>query len=194
MQAAESCVPFAFIGTPAVAIVVALIVALVVTVIVAPSAWAGTSYERAQVVNVEPIYETVSQNIPIEQCQEERVAYQTGTARRSPTAPILGAIIGGAIGNAVGHSNTNKKVGTVVGAVLGGSIGADIAYHNRRYDHGEVRYRMEEVCHTTYEIREEERLAAYNVSYVYGGSTYSTRMQRHPGDSIRVRVRVSPAQ
>jgi len=155
-------------------------------------AYAGTSYERAQVVDVEPLYETISHKVPMEQCYEERVAYQTASRRRSATGPILGAIIGGAIGHAIGRDH-HDEVGTVLGAVLGGSIGADIA-NKRRYQNGEVRYRTEEVCRTSYEVREEERLVAYNVSYVFGGSTYTTRMHRDPGDSIRVRVRVSPAQ
>jgi len=98
----------------------------------------------------------------------------------------------GATFGAVGRDH-HDEVGTVLGAVLGGSIGADIA-NKRRYQNGEVRYRTEEVCQTSYEVREEERLVAYNVSYVFGGSTYTTRMHRDPGDSIRVRVRVSPAQ
>jgi uncharacterized protein YcfJ len=157
-------------------------------------AFAGTTYDRAEVVGVEPIYETVAYTVPTEQCHEERVAYHTPTRRASATVPIVGAIIGGAIGNAVGHKKRNKQVGAVVGAVLGGSIGADIARKNRRYSSDEVRYRTEEVCQTIHETREEERLRGYDVSYVYGGATYTTRMKRDPGDSIRVRVRVSPAE
>ena len=167
----------------------------IVPLIVAPSiALAGTTYDRAPVVGVEPIYETVSFSVPTEQCHQERVAYSTRARHGSATAPILGAIIGGAIGNAVGHKKRNKQVGAVVGAVLGGSIGADVARNNRRAYGDEVRYRTEEVCQTVRDTREEERLAGYHVSYVYGGETYTTRMRRDPGDSIRVRVRVSPAQ
>lgn len=160
-------------------------------------AFGATSYDRARVVGVDPIYETVSYDVPVEECRDERVRYsQPRHQRASATGPILGAIIGGALGNAVGHNKRNKQVGAVVGAVLGGSIGADISRNNRRgHDRYErdARYRTEQVCNVAREVREEERLTGYHVSYVYAGETYTTRMQRDPGDSIRVRVRVTPA-
>ncbi len=177
----------------------ALPVMFIPVLFVSAAGHAGTSYERARVVDVQPLYKTVSYTVPVEQCRQERVAYhQPRSHRASATGPILGAIIGGALGNAVGHNKSNKKVGAVVGAVLGGSIGADISRQRRyqRYESGydEVRYRTEEVCSVSREVREEERADGYRVSYVYGGETYTTHMHRHPGDSIRVRVRVSPAE
>ncbi len=167
---------------------------LTLPLLLAPSlALGATTYDRAQVVSTTPVYETIQYTVPVEACRNEEVAY-ANNPRRSFTGPILGAIIGGALGNAVGHNNSNRKVGAVVGAVLGGSIGADISRRNRGYANDEVRYRTERVCNVSSEIREEERLAGYNVSYVYAGETYTTHMNRDPGDSIRVRVRVSPAQ
>ena len=155
---------------------------------------ASTTYDRARVVGVDPIYETVSYESPVQECRTQQVPYQNSNYRASATGPILGAIIGGAIGNAVGHKKRNKQVGAVVGAVLGGSIGADIARNNRRYPAEGVTYRTEEVCQVVNEIRQEERFTGYNVRYVYAGQTYSTVMPRDPGKSIRVRVHVSPAQ
>lgn len=155
-------------------------------------AFSATTYERARVVSVDPIYEIISHEVPVEQCREEQVRYSEPVyARGSVTGPILGAIIGGAIGNAVGHHKSNKQVGTIVGAILGGSIGADISRRHRAAS-APVSYRTEQVCEVVREVREEERLAGYNVSYVYAGTTYSTRMQRDPGPSVRVRVSVNP--
>ena len=167
-----------------------------VPLMLAPSLVLGaTTYERARVVGVSPVYETVSYDVPMEQCREEQVRYvEPRHHRASATPTIVGAIIGGALGHAVGHHKRNKQVGTAVGALLGGSIGRDIGRRHRGYDHGQVRYRTEQVCNVVSEIREEERLAGYDVSYVYGGETYSTRMSRDPGEYIRVRVSVSPAQ
>ncbi len=161
------------------------------------AAVAGTSYDRADVVAVEPLYETVSYEVPREQCHVQRTAYPRyrHVAHRSATAPIVGAIIGGAIGNAVGHKKRNKQVGTAVGAILGGTIGADIARANRRHHdaYGEYGYRDEEVCRTISDWRTEERVAGYRVTYRYGGATYTTRMDRDPGPSLPVRVHVTPA-
>ena len=151
-------------------------------------ALAGAEYDWATVTSVTPVYETVTRIEPYEECRDERVAYAGG--RRSATGPILGAIVGGALGNAVGHKKRNKQVGVLVGALLGGSIGADIA-RSQRAGRG-VSYRTERHCRVVEETRREDRLAGYDVTYEYGGATYRTRMQRDPGDSVRVRVRVTP--
>ena len=161
-------------------------------VLVAPSvAFAGTSIESARVVDVDPIYESVQVSVPREQCYVQHVPRRR---KASATGPILGAIIGGAVGNAVGHNKTNKRVGTVVGALLGGSIGYDISRRNADRDirGSHVSYRAHEVCEIVDEYTSEERLLGYHVTYRYAGETYTTRMDHHPGDSIRVRVHVSP--
>lgn len=160
--------------------------------LLASGAQAAGVYDEARVVNVEPLYERVSYSVPTEVCREEQVSYQAQRRRGGITAPIVGAVIGGAIGNAVGHHKRNRQVGTAVGALLGGSIGADVA-RNRRASEGEVRYRNEQVCHTEREIREEERAAGYRVTYAYAGQTHTTRMNRDPGPTLRVRVNVTPA-
>jgi uncharacterized protein YcfJ len=162
--------------------------------ILAPSlTFAAGTYDRARVVGVEAVYETVSYEVPVKECRMEQVAYRHGPEHRaSATGPILGAIIGGALGNAVGHKKRNKQVGTAVGALLGGSIGADIARQNRYHRGASVEYRNEQVCNTVSEYRSEEQLLGYDVRYRYAGKTYQTRMPRDPGDSIRVRVHVSP--
>ncbi len=167
-----------------------VITTLTVAALVPGVALADGRYQYAQVLASDPIYQTVSYTVPVEQCRQERVAYYDDRGRASATGPILGAIIGGALGNAVGHKKRNKQVGTAVGAVLGGSIGADIARRNRSY--GGTRYATEEVCSTVHEERVEEQLTGYHVTYRYGGETYHTTMARDPGSSLRVRVSVTP--
>lgn len=163
---------------------------LVAATLVPSMALAGHGYDYARVLSSDPIYETVSYSVPVEQCRDETVAYHDDRGR-SATGPILGAIIGGAIGNAVGHKKRNKQVGTAVGAVLGGSIGADIARRHRAR-HADVRYTTREVCSVAYEDHVEERLTGYRVTYRYAGETYTTEMDDDPGSSLRVRVRVTP--
>ncbi|MEZ5557214.1 MAG: glycine zipper 2TM domain-containing protein [Pseudomonadales bacterium] len=150
---------------------------------------AGHGYDRARVISAQPVYERVTYSVPQEVCRQERVAYREPQAR-SATGPILGAIIGGALGNAVGHGNHNKRAATAVGAVLGGTIGYDIGRRQQGYE--TVRYGTEEVCDIVHEQRSEDRLLGYDVTYRYAGSTYSTRMDRDPGEWLRVRVQVTP--
>ena len=161
--------------------------------LLAPSlALGATTYDRARVVGVSPIYESVAYEVPVEECRMERVPHRRHH-QASATGPLVGAIIGGAIGNAVGHKKRNKQVGTVVGALLGGSIGADVARRNREHHGAYARYSRQQVCDVAYEVREEERLTGYDVRYEYAGETYRTRMDRDPGRYLRVRVSVSPA-
>ena len=153
--------------------------------LVPASAVAGADYRWAEVVDVEPVYETVRRIEPVAACREQPVRHRSGGY--SSTPPILGAIIGAALGNAVGHKKVNKRVGAVAGALLGGSIGADIGRGNRQEG-----YRTETVCDRYEEVREEERFAGYHVRYQYDGTMYATRTRNHPGERIRVRVRVTP--
>ena len=153
-------------------------------------AFAGGTFDQARVVGVQPIYETVSYTVPREQCSEQRV--QTGAGGGvSPAIPLLGAIAGGALGSAVANGHNNKQAGAVIGAVFGGAVGYDVARRNAapRY----VTYGTQEVCTEVQDVHEEERISGYNVRYTYLGQTYSTVTRNPPGDTVRVRVDVTPA-
>lgn len=154
----------------------------------------ATSYEEAQVLRADPVYRTVSYNVPAERCHDEEVAYYEPERRGSATPTILGAVIGGALGNAVGHNKGNKRIGTAVGAVLGGSIGNDIGRRARANQAGASRYGTERVCQSVNEVREEEELAGYDVEYAWGNQVYRTHTRNHPGETLRVRVDVVPAE
>ena len=164
----------------------------VLTIYSTPSL-AGANYEQAEVVSSTPVYQTAVYKEPREVCRQERVAYQE-SVRQSKTPSIIGALVGGTLGNAVGHKKSNKRVGAVVGSILGYSIAKDIAQH--RYEHAsnqQITYRQQEVCDVYYDEREEQQLLGYDVSYVYAGRIYKTRLNRDPGESLRVRVSVNPA-
>jgi uncharacterized protein YcfJ len=163
---------------------------VLMTALIPGAALARGGYDYAQVVASDPIYQTVSYSVPMEQCSVQTVAYREPQTR-SATPTILGAVIGGALGNAVGHGKRNKQVGTAVGAVLGGSIGADVGRRQSSYGQP-VRYAEEQVCSTVYEERAEQRLTGYRVTYRYAGETYTTTMDRDPGSTLRVRVHVTP--
>ena len=157
---------------------------LATATIFAAGAQAASHYETARVTEVIPVYETVRYAVPVEDCRAETVRLPQYDA--PGTGPIVGAILGGALGNAVGHKKRNKQVGAVVGAVLGASIARDIAKGSP--NRSAARYGTRHVCGTYTEQRDEDRLVGYDVTYEYAGRTYATRMKRHPGDEIRIRV------
>lgn len=152
--------------------------------------------DYARVTQVTPIYETITIKEPYQQCyMEERVVRDHHSRRNnsSATPTIIGALIGGAIGNELGHNKSNKRVGAVAGAILGGSIANDLKqrpHYGNRNNHYTT---SEQVCNTRHRTRHEQQITAYNVDYKYRGKRYSTIMNSHPGDRIRVEVDVRPA-
>ncbi len=158
--------------------------ALATATVLAVAANATSHYETAAVIDAIPVYEKVRYAVPVEDCRAETVRLPQYHA--SGTGPIVGAVIGGALGNAVGHKKRNKQVGAVVGAVLGATIGNDIRRNSSAA--APARYGTRNFCDTYTEYRNEDRLVGYDVTYEYAGRAYSTRMKRHPGDEVRIRV------
>ena len=140
--------------------------------------------DRARVLRVKPIYETVTINEPETRCWNEQVN-QNG--HRSSTPVIAGAILGGVVGNQFGGGR-GKDVMTVAGAILGGSIGNDIR-HSQPVA-GSVT--MERQCETLDNYHEVNERVGYNVKYRYNGNDFWTRTTSDPGEYIRVSVSVSP--
>lgn len=148
-------------------------------------------YDYASVVEVEPITHTVRVSTPRKECWQEQVVHEK-SRHRSASGAILGGIIGAALGNELGHKKSNKRVGAVAGAILGSSIGNNISRNGgHRRNHG-LYTSVEERCRTYNDYHEEERVSGYNVRYRYNGETYSTVTSRDPGDSIKLKVSITP--
>ena len=146
----------------------------------------------AKVTQVEPIYKTISHRIPERSCWTETRYVPVSQGNKSYTPTIIGTLIGGAIGNEVGHNKSNKRVGAVVGAALGASLANDWSRANNRHHSGQTRAVNEEVCEVNERVEYEEKLVGYDVTYRYHGQHYTTRMNHHPGERIKVAVNVRP--
>jgi hypothetical protein len=89
-------------------------------------------------------------------------------------------------------------VGTVAGAVIGSALGHDAAQRQgeeRGYrDNRSMRAIDSQRCETRYDGRYESRVDSYRVSYQYHGRVYQTVLPRDPGQQLRVRVAVTPAE
>ncbi len=148
-------------------------------------------YDYATVLRAKPITEIVRVETPREECWTEtrtRIGYRGGPQTYTPE--IVGVIVGAAIGTRFGDGR-GRDLATAAGAVLGGSIGHDIKKRRHRtYTYAEPVER----CEIRRDYYDEERLMGYRVTYRYGGNTYHTRMDHDPGDRLRVRVRVEPAE
>jgi uncharacterized protein YcfJ len=163
----------------------------------APPSWSNArqyrdGYDYAQVVNVEPIVRQVRVETPQRECYDDTryVASQPhisdpGVGGRT----LLGGIIGGVIGHQIGHGQ-GRDAATIAGAAIGASVGYDSAAR-RTADYREETVRR---CDVSYRHDYEERIDGYRVTYAYNGREYTTRMPYDPGDRIRVRVDVAPAE
>lgn len=154
-------------------------------------------YERyddadyARVLDATPIMERVRRVEPVETCWDEE--------RPAPRADRSGATVaGGLLGAVIGHqfgSGSGRRAATVAGAVIGGAIANDAAARReaRDYDGGWDRgYRVEQRCAVHDEVRFEERVRAWRVSYRFHGRDYVTEMPYDPGPRLRVAVEARP--
>jgi len=162
--------------------------------------YAAPQYEYARVVDVDPIVRQVRISTPRRECYTE-TRYETvehrPAARGSAGAMILGGVIGAALGNQIG-SGDGRRAATVAGAVIGTAVGHDVGdkrsagYSNSGYVE-ERPYEVER-CDTRVSQEYEERVDGYRVTYEYNGRTFTTQLPYDPGDRIRVRVDVAPAE
>lgn len=159
------------------------------------SAANGVHYDYARVVEVEPLIKYVTVKTPVRECYEEEYPQASdpvdpGRGVKGPT--IAGGIIGGLIGSQIGGGR-GQDAAILAGTLIGSSVARNRALQKQR-----VRYAEEsgpiKTCNISYEYHEEERIDGYRVRYEYAGEVYSTRMGYDPGNQIKVRVSVRPAE
>ena len=104
---------------------------------------------------------------------------------------LLGGIIGGVHRPPV-RQRPRPGRRDVAGAAIGAGVGYDSA-PSRRYGSA-TREEVVQRCDVRYEHEYEERIDGYRVTYEYNGREYTTRLPYDPGERIRVRVAVAPAE
>jgi uncharacterized protein YcfJ len=143
----------------------------------------------ADVLRVDPVYETVRVAQPREECYDAEVTRRTDRYDNTATGTIVGAIIGGALGNQVGKGN-GRTAATVAGAVVGGAVGREVDSKNNPSGN----YRdVETRCRVVDSSFDERRIVGYDVEYRYRGEVFFSRLGYDPGEKLRVRVSVEPA-
>jgi len=150
-------------------------------------------FDVARVVDVQPLYETVSQPVSSRECWREPVTYRTADRYYGPrdkTPAVLGGIIGGLIGNQVGHGR-ERDLATIAGVALGAAAAHDSQKRNGGYyQAGRTVRTSEERCSVRTDYREDRQLVGYDVTYDYQGRIGHVQTDFDPGDSIRVRIDV----
>jgi uncharacterized protein YcfJ len=156
------------------------------------------AYDYARVVDVQPLTTRVRVSTPQRECWDERrvenAPYSNSPLPRSGAGgAVLGAIVGGVIGHQFGHGQ-GRDAATAAGAVIGSAVGYQQAQKRAAYASQPAREYTVQRCETRYRDEWQERTDGYRVTYVYNGRRQVTEMANRPGDRIRVRVDVSPAE
>jgi uncharacterized protein YcfJ len=154
----------------------------------------GDGYDYARVLDVRPIVTRVRVEEPRRECWDETRYEEPPPRPGVGGAMVVGGLIGGALGSQIGSGN-GRRAATVAGAVIGTAIGHDVG-ERRRGAYGDYAPRPYTVqqCDVRYEQRWDERVDGYDVSYEYCGRRYRTRLPYDPGERLRIRVAVSPAE
>ena len=171
-----------------------------------PGANAAQFEEFGRVIRAQPRYEQIRQ--PREECRTEYVQApqqysqqsQYGQQSHSAGSAVLGAVVGGLLGNQVGRGN-GRAAATAVGVMAGAVAGDRMGNNGRSMErdqygqYGQSQYPQEQAvrqCRTVDAY--ESRTTGYDVTYDYRGRSYTSFMQRDPGDRVRLRVTVEPDQ
>jgi len=132
----------------------------------------GGAYDYAKVVDVEPLTSRVRVSTPQRECWDE-TRYDRGSQYGGHGPQVAGTtLLGAAIGAAIGHQQGMRRYG---------AVSSPQPYTVQR-------------CETRYHDEYQERVDGYRVTYVYHGRRQVTELPYRPGDRIRVRVDVSPAE
>jgi uncharacterized protein YcfJ len=151
--------------------------------------------DTARVTNVATRYERVL--VPKEQCRSEIERVETYNDRsypreRSATGSIVGGIAGAILGNQIGKGN-GRTAATAGGAIVGAIVGDRVDNANEDASPAQNGAPLErQVRRCSVSNQTEERIAGYDVTYSYQGRNYTSYMQSMPGDSIRIRVAITP--
>lgn len=120
--------------------------------------------------------------------------YRGGSETGRTVATVVGGVVGAVLGSKVG-GGSGRYVASALGTMAGGMAGRAIYDQSAR----QRRNASVTVCDPEpvrdgygYSRVNDGRVSGYDVTYEYGGRTYRTRTDYHPGDRIRVRVDVRP--
>jgi uncharacterized protein YcfJ len=147
----------------------------------------NTHYGWADVLRVDPVYGVSRVETPRQECYDQQVVRRESSGGNTTAGTILGAVVGGVLGNTVGKGD-GRKAATVAGALAGGAVGNNVSRgDDREYATTETR------CRDVTSVSEQRRISGYDVEYRYRGEVYVSRLNYDPGERLRVRVSVSPA-
>ena len=141
---------------------------------------------RAEIIGVEPIYQTEYINTPIEKCEIVQVPVYGRTGQGASGLDVIGgALLGGLFGKAI----TDKDEGAVAGGLIGGAIAAEAGKGQRVI----VGYQNQRQCNIVDNWTTQRNITHYNITYKWE-SVRATSKVYEPylvGDYIPISVNIN---
>jgi uncharacterized protein YcfJ len=144
----------------------------------------NSHYGWADVLRADPVQGVARTEVPQQECYDQPVVQRDRGNTAAGT--VLGAVIGGVLGHTVGKGD-GRTAATVAGAVAGGAVGNHVSDQGGDYETTQTR------CRQVSSVSEQRRIIGYDVEYRYRGEVYMSRLSYDPGERLRVRVSVEPA-
>jgi uncharacterized protein YcfJ len=138
----------------------------------------------ADVLRADPVQGVVRTSVPQQQCYNQQVVQHD--PGNSGVGTVLGAVVGGVLGSTVGRGG-GRVAATVGGAVVGGAVGNQVSDQGGDYATNQTS------CQQVNAVSDQRRIIGYDVEYRYRGEVYTSRLNYDPGERLRVRVQVQPA-
>jgi uncharacterized protein YcfJ len=151
-----------------------------------PAVQAADFEDYGRVVRVTPQVERV--NRPHQECRTEYVQVQQ-QPQRGVGGSVIGGIAGALLGSQVGSGN-GRTAAAAAGAIAGAVVGDRV--ENQNGAPAGVQEQAVKQCRTV--DGWESRTTGYEVVYDYRGRNYTSYMSYDPGERVRLRVSVEPAQ
>jgi uncharacterized protein YcfJ len=151
-----------------------------------PLAQAADFEDFGRVVRVTPQVEQV--NRPRQECRTDYVQVPQ-QQERSAGGSIVGGIAGALLGSQVGSGN-GRTAAAAAGAIAGAVVGDRVDNQNAQ-PAGSQEQAVRQ-CRTV--DHWESRNNGYQVNYDYRGRNYTSIMSYDPGERVKLRVSVEPAQ
>jgi uncharacterized protein YcfJ len=160
------------------------------------TAWAShggrAEYVYARVVDVDPIVRYVTVERPRRECREEHV-FERRAGVGTAGATIAGGIVGGVIGHELGRGGARDTM-TLLGTLVGAAVANDRAA-GREAARGAAPGRRVPVtrCRVVNERFTERHIDGYRVTYEFRGRRYVMHTAEPPGERVRLRMSLVPA-
>lgn len=168
-----------------------------------PTIEAATHYTWAVVLRVDPVFEDAEQESTKPECEPS--AAPPPSVLNVPAThddgshiggTVAGAIVGGLFGNLFGRGN-GRRAAMAAGALAGAALGDNLANAQARDGQRSVAVEQADPEPPSAELPcaqpPQRRITGYDVEYSYKGEIYLARLAYDPGDRLRVRISVLPA-